>query len=346
LSLPRIIFFSSVVLFIAIGSIAAVKKLREGKQVKANAVVRVQDPPSQMPTAKKIPMPATQPIQMAKEAPTQVPSSSDKGQPVEVADDFPVVDRMDHLFSTKGYKLPIIETISYSSRVDWLKGRPAWIADYAVHHGTSRHFIARSLNGRPDYFSQKVSTASRFNVFRRDKDIQFYLLIDISRCKLALYYLDLGTNERVLLKTYSVGLGGHSPQSASGCLTPLGTYSLGNKIAIYKPGIIGQYQNKPVEMVRIFGTRWIPFEQAFEGCTAIPKGYGLLGAPFEENESKELVENRSCIGRYESDGCIRLSSEDVEEIFSIVITKPSFAVIVKDFKQAKLPGVEVSTPSR
>ncbi len=348
MSLPRTIFFSSIALFVGIGVVATVKKLRQDPVVKEKTIVADSNTQPPLPMPKKVPMPATQPVQLAKEAHVKEHSIENpvKTEQAEKTDDFPVVDRMAHLFSTKGYKLPIVETISYSSRVDWLKGRPAWIADYAVHYGTSRHFIARSLNGRPDYFTQKVSTASRFNIFRRDKDIQFYLLIDVSRCKLALYYLDLGTNERVLLKTYSVGLGAPSAQAVSGCLTPLGTYSLGSKIAIYKPGIIGPYLNKSVEMVRIFGTRWIPFEQAFEGCTAQPKGYGFLGAPFVENDAKELVENRSCIGRYESDGCIRLSSEDIEEIFSIVITKPSFAVIVKDFKQAKLPGVEVTTPSR
>jgi lipoprotein-anchoring transpeptidase ErfK/SrfK len=52
------------------------------------------------------------------------------------------------------------------------------------------------------------------------------------------------------------------------------------------------------------------------------------------------------IGAYDSDGCIRLSSADIEELFSIVLTKPTFVEIVKDFHEAKLPGVEVAAPSR
>ena len=71
---------------------------------------------------------------------------------------------------------------------------------------------------------------------------------------MGLYYLDIGTNERVHLKTYNVGLGKKNPQLPSGSLTPLGTYSLGNKIAVYKPGVNGQYMNKSTEMVRVFGT--------------------------------------------------------------------------------------------
>jgi len=329
-----------VALFAGIGTIAAVKKMQQKPKKEAAVAEKVPvatatPEPLKPPPQKKIPMPATQPV---KPVATQENAAKDE---------FPVADRIQQLFRTKGDKLPIVETISYMSRVDWLKGRPAWIANYAAHYATSRHFIARSLNGKADYFTQKVSTASKFNVFKRDKEIQFYLLVDISRAKLGLYYLDIGTNERVHLKTYNVGLGKLNPQLPSGCLTPLGTYSLGNKIAVYKPGVNGQYMNKSIEMVRVFGTRWVPFEQGFDGCSAPPKGYGLQGAPFvEDPSSKQLVENRHCVGKYESDGCIRLTSEDIEELFSIVITKPTFVVIVKDFHQAKLPGVEVQTPSR
>ena len=78
-------------------------------------------------------------------------------------DDFPNIDRIFQLYSTGPSRLPIVETITYSSSVPWLKGRPAWIADYATYFNTSRHFIARSLNGRADYFSQKVSEGSKFN---------------------------------------------------------------------------------------------------------------------------------------------------------------------------------------
>ncbi len=347
MSLPRIILLSSVALFVTIGTVAAVKKLRQRQPTKEKTVA-AQKPAA---PAKKVPMPATQPVHpaFAKAAESSVVKTSNTpSKTPDPVNDFPNVDRMHQVFSTKSSRLlPIVETITYSSRVDWLKGRPAWIADYAAHYGTSRHFIARSLNAKADYFTQKVSTASRFNVFRRDKEIQFYLLVDLARCKMALYYLDVGTNERVLLKTYTVGLGKPDPASPSGFRTPLGTYSLGNKIAIYKPGMNGLFMNKSVEMVRVFGTRWIPFEQEFEGCTAPAKGFGLQGTPFiEDPSSGHLVENRNCVGSHDSDGCIRLNSEDIEEIFSVVITKPAFVVVVKDFRLAKLPGVEVATPSR
>lgn len=261
-------------------------------------------------------------------------------------EDLPNIDRIFQLFSTGSSKLPIVETVNYSSSAPWLKGRPAWISDYAAHYNTSRHFIARSLNGKRDYLSQKVSEGSKFNVFRKDKKINFYLLVDVSRCKMALYYVDLDTNERVLLKTYRVGLGRLDASKPSGTATPLGRYTLGNRVAIYKPGMMGFYQDKSVEMVRVFGTRWIPLDQEIERVTSPAKGYGLQGAPWIMDTSGQLIENRDVIGAYDSDGCIRLSLEDIEEIFSIVLTKQTFIEIVKDFHEAKLPGLEVAAPSR
>src|SRR3972149_4456543 len=100
-----------------------------------------------------------------------------------------------------------METISYTSNVSWVKGRPAWLDDYARYYNTSRHLISRSLTGKRDYLSQKVMPGSKFNVFRKDKKIQFHLLLDLSRRKMGLYCIDLNSNERLLIKTYLVGVG-------------------------------------------------------------------------------------------------------------------------------------------
>jgi hypothetical protein len=255
-------------------------------------------------------------------------------------EEFPEVDRIAQLFDLHGDKLPIVETVSFTSRVPWLKDRPAWIADYASHYQTSRHFIARSLNKKLDYFNQKVSPGDRFNVFKKDKKLRFHLLVDVPHCRMFFYYIDLDNNERVLLKTYRVGLGKPDPQSVSGYRTPIGKYELGDKIAIYKPGVTGFFQDQKVEMMRVFGTRWLPFEKEIEGCSEPAKGFGIHGSPWAEGPGGELVEDQSRIGKYESDGCIRLNAADVEELFAIVITKPTTVEIVKDFKMAKLPGVE------
>jgi lipoprotein-anchoring transpeptidase ErfK/SrfK len=334
LSLPKIILIGSLSLFAVIGGAAFFKKKASQPEISESPKERVREIPAPVPVQPPAPPPVSVPLP----PPAKVISDND---------DFPVMDRVEQLFKTGPSKLPIVETLSYTSSVPWLKGRPAWIVDYAAHYQTSRHFIARSLNGKPDYLTQKVSTGSQFNVFRTDKKIQFYLLIDISRCKMGFYYVDLDTEERVLLKTYRVGLGRLDPRSPSGTLTPLGKYSLGSKIAIYKPGTMGYLQDQKTEMIRIFGTRWIPFVQEYDGATASAKGYGIHGAPWKEDPATgALVENRSGIGTYDSDGCIRLSLEDMEELFAIIITKPTFVEIVKDFHDAKLPGVEVVIPRR
>ena len=201
LSAPKWILIGTVSIFSVIGIAALVKNRNpsslaapvEQERAAQTAVVSVPvlptKPAGRVPGSPSAPTPLPRPVLSAKE-------------------DFPNIDRVFQLFSTSGSKLPIVETVRYSSSVPWLKGRPAWIADYAAHYNTSRHFIARSLNGAPDYFSQKVREGSTFNVFRKDKNIQFYLLIDVSRCKMGFYYVDLDTNERVLLKTYRWALDG------------------------------------------------------------------------------------------------------------------------------------------
>lgn len=243
----------------------------------------------------------------------------------------PEADRIEELFNKVDPKLPIVETIIYKSRVPWQKGRPAWLSDYASHYETSRHFIARSLHSKPDYFKQNVAEGDRFNVFRKDKNFHFQLVIDTSRCKLWFYYRDLDTKENVLLKVYSVSLGRKNEDKASGLLTPLGKYTVGNRVAIYKPKIFGYHKGQKTEMIRIFGTRWIPFDKELAGCTESAKGFGLHGVPWKET-GNTLIEDLSSIGKYESDGCIRLSTKDIEEIFSIIITKPAIIELVKDFR--------------
>ncbi|MEL7431076.1 MAG: L,D-transpeptidase [Chlamydiota bacterium] len=252
----------------------------------------------------------------------------------------PEKDQIDRLFALDSSKLPIVETITYTSRVPWLEGRCAWISDYASHYKTSRHFIARSLRGSKDYSTQNVAPGDRLNVFAPDKNIEFHLLVDVSRSKMWFYYVDVDVQERVLLKTYPVGLGRKDPDSRSGCLTPLGSYQIGDKVAIYKPGIMGYFQEQKVEMIQIFGTRWMPFEKALSEDAENPKGYGIHGSPWTSAEGGSFVEDTTHIQKYDSDGCIRLASSDIEELFAIVITKPTFVHVVSDFHDADLPGSE------
>lgn len=265
-----------------------------------------------------------------------------KNEVVQVnGQDLPEADRIAEFFNKREPRLPIVQTITYNSRVPWQKGKPAWISDYSSHYKTSRHFIARSLNGSPEYEKQEVKNGDRFNVFREDKNFEFYLLIDLLTSKMWFYFVDLDTNERTLLKTYSVGIGRADANAASGYLTPTGKYALGDKVAVYRPKTKGFYQGEKVEMVRVFGTRWIPFGDEISNCTEPGKGYGIHGLPLQVNTQGELVENLDTLGKYESDGCIRMATKDIEELFSIIITMPTTVELVKGFHQAKPPGTEV-----
>ncbi len=317
MSLPRLFLLSTLVLFLGIGFAAWAKKRKTAPPIAVEAVV-----------VKPAPVAVVPKVVAKKEA------------PLPRDENLPEVNRIAQLFAFDSSKLPFVETISYTSRVPWLKDRPAWIADYASHFETSRHFIARSLNRKADYFTQKVAPGDRFNVFKRNAQVQFHLLIDLKRCKMWFYALDAEAGERTLLKTYRVGLGRAEGSRSSGSLTPMGKYSLGEKVAIYKPGTMGTFQDKKTEMIRIFGTRWIPFDRELEGCSDPAKGFGIHGAPWIADTSGQLIEDRSQIGKYSSDGCIRMTAEDMEELFAIIITKPTVVEIVRDFAEARLPGAE------
>jgi lipoprotein-anchoring transpeptidase ErfK/SrfK len=349
LAAAKTIAISSLALFTVIGVVAWVKKGKSEGESKAETAPIVKEVvlPSRPVVIHEIaPAKPTQAVA----APVQVKKEEPKATPVVIHTvekggvEFPQVDRIHQLFAVGPTQLPIVETISYTSRVPWLKGRPAWIADYAVHYATSRHFIARGLNGKADYFSQKVTPGSRFNVFKKEKRINFHLLVDLSRAKMGFYYHDLDTNERVLLKTYSVAVGKLMNQAS---LTPTGRYLLGEKTAVYRPGTMGIFQDQKMEMIRVFGTRWLPFDQELDGAKVPAKGYGIHGAPWRQDQkSGQLTENRDLLGKQETDGSIWMGAEDMEELFAIVVTKATTVEIVRDFREAKLPGNEVANPTR
>jgi hypothetical protein len=322
MSLPKLLALLSCVLFGIIGAIAFFKESPATTPVLAVPVPLEIEPEK---------------IETVMPAPANATVSSEKGSSRVI--DLPDADRIEELFNKNGPKLPIVETLTYKSHVSWQKGRPAWLSDYAGHYDTSRHFIARSLNGKPDYLKQELSEGDRFNVLRKDKNFKFHLIVDTSRCRLWFYYVDLDAKEKVLLKTYAVGLGRLDPSKTSGILTPLGTYTLGNNIAIYKPKVMGTRQSKKVEMITVFGTRWIPFDKEIGVCTALARGFGIHGTPWIRNANGELVDLAEGIGKYESDGCIRLHTPDIEELFAIIITKPTTIEIVRDFTESSLASI-------
>ncbi len=348
MTFPKFLVIATALLFTTIGVLAFFKTGKTSPQVNAEPT----------PTAVSIPISLEKEVQVVqapvaklaavKEIAVAVAATNSKidvippTEFVERSDrPLPNTDRIYQLFNKGEPKLPFVETITYRSRVSWLKGRPAWLSDYASHYATSRHFIARSLNGKPDYLRQDIAEGDTFNVFRKDKNINFHMLVDTSRCKLWLYAIDVDANKRYLLKSYAVGLGRPDGQKASGLLTPLGKFSLGSKVMSYQPKMEGHHNGQKVEMIRVFGSRWIPFEKEITGCTSPAKGFGVHGVPWTPNKAGVLAENCSSLGKYEGDGCVRLATADIEELFAILLTKPTVIELVKDFFEAKLPGVEV-----
>lgn len=246
------------------------------------------------------------------------------------------IDRTALLFNPGGPHLPIVQTIRYSPHVSWVKDRMAWVVDYASHYQTSKHFISRSLTGKREYFTNEINTGDRFNVLRNDINFEFYLLVDIARCKMRFYYTEPAKKEMVLIKTYPVVLGRLDDMSPSGCLTPLGKYRLGSRIAVYKPGMMGTFHKQKTEMIQIFGTRWIPFEEEISGCSAPARGYGVHGYPWAKATDNSWSESKDASVSYSSDGCIRVATADMEELFAIIVTRPTTIEIVRNFEHASL----------
>lgn len=346
MSLPKILSIFTVILFASIG-IAAFFKNSETKKTaekplrQASREIQIEEiriVPAQLPPVEEKKEKEKESIKETAQNTTIAPAPVIIEKVNTENRQLPENNRIEQLFQKGDTKLPFVETIVYKSRVPWQKGRPAWVSDYASYYQTSRHFIARSLNGKADYFKQDVSEGDRFNVLKKDYKLEFYLLVDASRNKLWLYAYDVDNDTRYLLKTYAVGLGRVDPARTSGLLTPTGKYSLGDKTAIYKPSSTGIHNNEKVEMIKVFGTRWIPFDKEIANCSAPSKGLGIHGVPWSVNNKGILAEDASSLGKYESDGCIRFSSNDIEEIYAIIITKPSYIEIVKDFFDAKLPG--------
>lgn len=246
------------------------------------------------------------------------------------------IDRISRLYAKGETKLPFMETVTFTHNVSWLKGRSALVQDYARHYHTSLHFISRSLSeGKEESLHPKLSQGDSFNVIRQDKKIEFYLVVDLSRRFMHMYAYDVNTGERYLLKIYKVGVGSLDPTSASGCETPTGLYALDRKVGVYTPGVVADMNGRLVELCQHYGTRYLPFGGK-------DSHLGIQGNPWVvDSETGELTEVRTFIGQYATEGNIRMHTEDVEQLFSIVTSRPTKIEIVKDFSDAHLPGREV-----
>lgn len=115
--------------------------------------------------------------------------------------------------------------------------------------------------------------------------VVYSIVVDVSNNALKLF------SDKELLKTYPIATGrpGHS--------TPIGSFTIVNKLknpTWYKAGAVVA----PDSPANILGTRWLGFSLA---------GYGIHGTTLPET-----------IGTAASEGCVRMYSKDVEELFVIV----------------------------
>jgi hypothetical protein len=279
-------------------------------------------------------------------APKQLNSVPVAEKPIEkqkatLASPIADVDRIELLFQ-KESPLPIVKTLQYKSRVSWKHNAPAWLSDWASHYNTTLDFVVRSLNGKPDYSVPAIREGDALNVLNPEKEFSFHLVVDLSRCKMLFYYVDPEAQEHFLIKTYPLGLGKADESRVSKSRTPLGIYKLGKRVAVFRPNMMGLYHSKRVELITVFGTRWIPFEKEVGPCTEPAKGFGIHGTPWVREENGSLHDDDTSIGTWSSEGCIRMRTQDAEELYSIISTRDTLVEIVRDAGEAKVPYKEKS----
>lgn len=340
MSLPKLFLTVSVVLFVMIGSLALIKR---------NGAARTC--PVQAPVQQEVDLSLLARPSEARKQPI-VPQQTELSAGT-VSDDHPVEEGpivIEHdaepeglsAMFLKGSNCPIVETISYKSHVPWKKHRPAWLIDYANYYKTPLDFIYRSLTGSSEAAAPSISEGMQFNVFRRNVEFRFHIVVSLSSCRIRVYYVIPQERRVVFLKSYPVCVGRKDPARASGHLTPTGVYQLGSRVAVFRPRMMGMYKGKQIELMQVFGSHWIPFDTEIEGCSEPAKGFGIHGMPMVRKEATgDLVEDESSIGLCASDGCIRLMGRDMKELFSIVSTRTTYVEIVPTFQQSRLLRGEI-----
>jgi hypothetical protein len=249
----------------------------------------------------------------------------------------PNVDKVSDFFETWNNPLPILKTVTYKTHTDWLPNRYCWLCNYATHYKTSLHFIRRCLNTEKEFFTDNCNVGDVFNVFDPKSNVEFNLVVDLSRCKMLFLYTDHTSTTTDLLKVYDVSLGALDPKSKSQTLTPLGTYKLGCTVAIYEPGQFGYYKatSQEEELVTVFGKRWLPFGEEIRNCTKQAKGLGIHGLPYTR-DGDLVKEEGTSIGKYNSLGCVRMRNDEIDDLYAIVITRPTFIEITDDYRKSSV----------
>ncbi len=336
MNVPKLFLTLSVLLFAGIGSLALLKDKQEKgpvpkKEVEGSVLKQEIDPSLLAKPAGLTPLSSSK---QPTELPLPAVEMAENEQPLVIEhDDEP--EALTALF-VKGSTCPIVKTIRYKSHVPWKSGRSAWLIDYAKHYKTPLDFLYRSIHNGEDKVPSSIADGVEFNIYRDDVDFRFHLVASLSSCTMRMYYVLQKEKKVVFLKSYRICVGRKNDHAPSGCLTPLGLFQLGPKIAVFKPHMMGPYKGKRIELMQIFGSHWIPFEKEIADCSEAAKGYGIHGTPMVRNTKGEMEEQIETIGGHHSDGCVRLSSKEIKELFSVISTRKTYIEIVPSFQQSRL----------
>ena len=170
---------------------------------------------------------------------------------------------------------------------------------YVVQPGDSLIKIASAFNTNYE-FIMRINNKHRTNirVGERLKILKGNVTVLVDKSD---YTLTLLLNGR-FIKQFSVGIGKSDK-------TPVGVFAVDNKLinpVWYSPDGIYQFGDPK----NVLGTRWIGFEDK-EGLY----GYGIHGTTDPDSIGKEM-----------SNGCIRLTNENVEELFNYVKAKTKVVI--------------------
>ncbi len=176
---------------------------------------------------------------------------------------------------------------------------------YRVERGDSIYSIGMKLNTTQALLTRANNLPENanlhINMSLKYTPKEFEVIIE--RSTLRLYLLD----KNGLFAAYRVGLG--KPESP----TTLGRYRIGNKSkdpTWYKPGYGPIAAGSPENEL---GTRWMPLIPEVEG---LPTDLGIHGTIKPES-----------VGHYSSMGCPRLTNEEVEELFDLLVRSTPVTIV-------------------
>lgn len=167
---------------------------------------------------------------------------------------------------------------------------------YEIKPGDTLYKIAEQFNTTIELIkksnnlkSDKIFPGKKIKVYNRP----FNILVDKSSNTLIL------KSEEEVVKTYVVSTGLHN-------CTPVGNFKIKDKLTDppwYTEGKV----IPPESPQNILGTRWLGFDLA---------GYGIHGTNDPDSLGKSITQ-----------GCVRMSNQDVEELFAIVPTGTEVTIV-------------------